>query len=49
MYIKTAFLNRAVRFNIFVEQPKGCIKVNEKNKVYHLQRSLYGLKESSRN
>lgn len=49
MDVQTAFLNSAIRSEIYVEQPKGCIKEKEKNKVYRLKKSLYGLKESSRN
>lgn len=43
MDVQTAFLNSAVKSNIFVEQPKGCVKVNENNKVYHLKKSLFSI------
>ena len=45
--VKTAFLNGNLQEDIFMQQPKGYIKEG-KNKVYKLQRSLYGLKQSSR-
>lgn len=44
---ETAFLNSDVKSEVYVSQPDGFIK-NE-NMVYHLKKSLYGLRESPRN
>lgn len=47
MDVETAFLNSEVLFEVYVEQPLGCVKVP--SKVYRSKQSLYGLRESSRN
>lgn len=47
MDVETAFLNSDVKSEVYVSQPDGFIK-NE-NMVYHLKKSLYGLRESPRN
>ncbi|KAL0295361.1 UNVERIFIED_CONTAM: Retrovirus-related Pol polyprotein from transposon TNT 1-94 [Sesamum radiatum] len=48
MDVKTAFLNGFVEEDIFMDQPKGFTIVGEEQKVCHLQRSIYGLKQASR-
>ncbi|KAL0440392.1 UNVERIFIED_CONTAM: hypothetical protein Slati_2522200 [Sesamum latifolium] len=48
MDVKTAFLNGFVEEEIYMDQPEGFTSVGEEQKVYHLQRSIYGLKQASR-
>ncbi|KAL0434201.1 UNVERIFIED_CONTAM: hypothetical protein Slati_2754400 [Sesamum latifolium] len=48
MDMKTAFLNGFVEEEIFMDQPEGFTTVGEEQKVYRLQRSIYGLKQASR-
>ena len=48
MDVKTAFLNGELDKEIYMEQPVGFIKENEKEKVCRLLKSIYGLKQSSR-
>ncbi|KAK4397649.1 Retrovirus-related Pol polyprotein from transposon TNT 1-94 [Sesamum angolense] len=47
MDVKTAFLNGFVEEEIYIDQPKGFTVVGEEQKVCHLQRSIYGLKQAS--
>lgn len=47
MDVKTAFLNGELKEEIFMKIPDG-VKVNDKNLVYKLNKSLYGLKQSAR-
>lgn len=46
--VKTAFLNGDLEEEIYVNQPEGFEKTQESHKVYKLQRSLYGLRQSPR-
>ncbi|KAL0547185.1 hypothetical protein IC582_017113 [Cucumis melo] len=46
--VKSAFLNGVLQEEIYVEQPEGCEKQGERNKVYLLKKALYGLKQASR-
>ena len=46
--VKTAFLFGNQQEDIYMQQPEGYIIEDRKNQVYKLQRSLYGLKQSSR-
>ena len=46
--VKTAFLNGELKEDIYMEQPKGFEKKDLEDKVYKLTKSLYGLKQSSR-
>ncbi|KAL0325267.1 UNVERIFIED_CONTAM: Copia protein, partial [Sesamum radiatum] len=48
MDVKTACLNSFVEEEIYMDQPEGFTVVGEKQKVCHLQRSIYGLKQASR-
>ena len=51
MDVKTAYLNADIDCEIYIEQPEGFSKTNEKgeNLVCKLNESLYGLKQSGRN
>ncbi|KAL0409781.1 UNVERIFIED_CONTAM: Retrovirus-related Pol polyprotein from transposon RE2 [Sesamum radiatum] len=44
---KTAFLNGFVEEEIYMDQPEGFTSVGEEQKVCHLQRSIYDLKQAS--
>ncbi|KAL0553407.1 hypothetical protein IC582_007302 [Cucumis melo] len=46
--VKSAFLNGVLQEEIYVEQPEGCEKQGEGNKVYLLKKALYGLKQAPR-
>ncbi|KAL0373403.1 UNVERIFIED_CONTAM: hypothetical protein Sradi_3256000 [Sesamum radiatum] len=46
MNVKTAFLNEFIEEEIYMDQPEGLTSVGEEQKVYHLQRSIYGLKQA---
>ncbi|KAL0455059.1 UNVERIFIED_CONTAM: hypothetical protein Slati_0845100 [Sesamum latifolium] len=48
MDVKTAFLNGFVDEEIYMDQPEGFTSVGEEQKVCHLQKSIYGLKQASR-
>ncbi|KAL0329108.1 UNVERIFIED_CONTAM: Retrovirus-related Pol polyprotein from transposon RE2 [Sesamum radiatum] len=48
MDIKMAFLNGFVEEEIYMNQSEGFTCVREEQKVCHLQRSIYGLKQASR-
>ncbi|KAK3874235.1 hypothetical protein Pcinc_020808 [Petrolisthes cinctipes] len=51
MDVKTAYLNADIEYEIYLEQPEGFVKKNEKGEhlVCKLKKSLYGLKQSGRN
>ncbi|KAL0433712.1 UNVERIFIED_CONTAM: Retrovirus-related Pol polyprotein from transposon TNT 1-94 [Sesamum latifolium] len=49
MDMKTAFLNGFVEEEIYMDQPEGFTTVGEEQKICRLQRSIYGLKQASRN
>jgi len=48
MDIKTAFLNGNLEEEIYMDQPIGFASKGQEDKLYHLNRSIYGLKQSSR-
>ncbi|KAL0451291.1 UNVERIFIED_CONTAM: Retrovirus-related Pol polyprotein from transposon RE2 [Sesamum latifolium] len=48
MDVKTAFLNGSVEEESYMDQPEDFTTVGEEQKVYRLQRSIYGLKQASR-
>ena len=48
MDVKTAFVNRDLEENVYMAQPK-CFVVEEKERMgYRLKKSIYGLKQVSR-
>ena len=42
--VKTAFLNRLRKKDVYVDQPKGFINPHFLNHVLYLKKALYGLK-----
>lgn len=48
MDVKTAFLNGELEEEIYMQQPVGFIVEGQEQKVCRLLRSIYGLKQSSR-
>nr|GFA65987.1 zinc finger, CCHC-type [Tanacetum cinerariifolium] len=48
MDVKTAFLNGRLNEDIYMEQPEGYVDPKYPNRVCKLQRSIYGLKQASR-
>nr|GFB56070.1 retrovirus-related Pol polyprotein from transposon TNT 1-94 [Tanacetum cinerariifolium] len=46
MDVKTAFLNRNLRENVYVSQPDGFVDSDNPNHVYKLKKDLYGLKQA---
>ena len=49
MDVKTAYLHAPIDCEIYVKQPEGFVDPNNKNGVWKLKKSLYGLKQSGRN
>ena len=48
MDVKTAFLNRVIKEEVYIEQPEGFDVENRETHVCILHRALYGLKQDSR-
>ena len=48
MDVETAFLNGKLDDEIYMQQPEGYVKPGEEHLVCKLEKSLYGLKQSSR-
>ena len=48
MDVKTAFLNSKLNEEIYMQQPEGYVKPGEEHLVCKIEKSLYGLKQSSR-
>jgi transposase InsO family protein len=48
MDVKTAFLNGHLAEDVYMSQPPGFRDPGHPNKICHLRRSIYGLKQSSR-
>lgn len=48
MGVKTAFLNGKLEEEIFMQQPVGSMVEGQEQKACKLQKSIYGLKQSSR-
>ncbi|KAL0355421.1 UNVERIFIED_CONTAM: Retrovirus-related Pol polyprotein from transposon RE2 [Sesamum radiatum] len=47
MDVKMTFLNGFAEEEIYMDQPEAFTTVGEEQKVCHLQRSIYGLKQAS--
>ena len=48
MEVKIAFLNRLLKEDVYVAQPKGFIDPHFPNHVLYLKKALYGLKQAPR-
>jgi len=48
MDVKTIFLHGELEEKIYMMQPEGYIQESQENKVYLLNKSLYGLRQSPR-
>ena len=48
MNVKTAFLNGSLEEEVYMDQPEGFIINEKEDKVCLLERSIYGLKKTSR-
>nr|GFD09376.1 putative retrotransposon protein [Tanacetum cinerariifolium] len=48
MDVKTAFLNRYLNEEVYMDQPEGFVNPKYPNRVCKLKRSIYGLKQASR-
>jgi hypothetical protein len=48
MDLKSAFLNKELEEESYIEQPEGFILLEKKYYVYRLKKELYGLKQASR-
>ncbi|GKD04450.1 retrovirus-related pol polyprotein from transposon TNT 1-94 [Tanacetum coccineum] len=48
MDVKTAFLNRELKEEVYVSQPKGFINLDHPTYVFRLNKALYGLKQAPR-
>ena len=46
MDVKTTFLNGDLEEEIYMLEPEGCITPGQENKVFKLNKSLYGLKQA---
>ena len=46
MDVKTAFLNRKLKEEIYMDQPDGFVANGQEGKVCKLLKSLYGLKQA---
>ena len=48
MDVKTAFLNGFIKEELYMMQPEGFVNPKGANKLWKLQRSIYGLVQASR-
>ena len=48
MDVKTAFLNGFLKEELYMMQPESFVHPKDTNKVWKLQRSIYGLVQASR-
>ena len=44
--INAAYLNASLKENIYMHQPKGFEEPGQEDKVIHLKRAIYGLRQS---
>jgi hypothetical protein len=49
MDVKTNFLNGNMTEDVYMTQPKGFVIPKQAGKICKLQKSIYGLKQASRN
>ena len=48
MDVKTVFLNGVMDEDVYMEQPTGFVEVGKENLICKLNKSIYGLKQVSR-
>ena len=48
MDVKSTFLNEILEEEVYIEQPKGFVDINNKNMVCRLHKALYGFKQAPR-
>ncbi|GKE29653.1 retrovirus-related pol polyprotein from transposon TNT 1-94 [Tanacetum coccineum] len=48
MDVKTAFHNGLLKEEVYVAQPDRFVDPDHPEKVYHLRKAIYGLKQASR-
>ena len=46
MDVKTAYLNKDLDEEIYMDQPEGFVELGQESKVFKLTKSLYGLKQA---
>jgi Reverse transcriptase (RNA-dependent DNA polymerase) len=46
MDVKSSFLNRVLKEEVYVKQSLGYMKYGKNHKVFRLKKTLYGLKQS---
>lgn len=46
--VKTAFLNGDLKEVVYMEQPEGFVLSGKENKIYRLNKAIYGLKQASK-
>ncbi|GJY38586.1 retrovirus-related pol polyprotein from transposon TNT 1-94 [Tanacetum coccineum] len=48
MDVKTSFLNGPLKEEVYINQPDGFVDPHHPDKVYHLKKALYGIKQDPR-
>ncbi|CAM8990184.1 unnamed protein product [Rhodiola kirilowii] len=48
MDVKSAFLNRVLEEEVYVDKPPGYVQKGKENNVYKLKKAVYGLKQAPR-
>ena len=46
MDVKSVFLNRDLKVEVYMEQPPGFVIPGSEGKLYKLKKALYGLKQA---